>query len=413
MAKTVVFSWKIDNSKYGYLCGPEIDNNKPMICDRITTHETLKQISDKVSEWDYSEYSENFDELKEMISEYTQGSTISGTADNYYFENDNDKNYIVLTGKDGYNGSKQEQFKSLKEDILKEINSHIDDYIDKKFNLANVSLKNDMSNLKTETISKIEHANMEFTSKVEEVEEQLEESNSILEQRLLDASRSIEAATKIFNLEAANITVEKLNSAIEDSRDVKIWKESAKDKILAHDELIEYCKNRSETDSARVNMLSEKVDEYRADAYDRIALVANEVESVNNKVNSIYASKEAIQTNDNESEIALSKSYVSQDMDSYVSETETIENGDGTFDIKTTIGDETFNIKVFGFGKKLRINGSEDVNGLILANNGFKYLDKNGSFISIINGNIRLSNSDGSGKIEIKDDGVYINGKKV
>ena len=50
--------------------------------------------------------------------------------------------------------------------------------------------------------------------------------------------------------------------------------------------------------------------------------------------------------------------------------------------------------------------------GLVLATNGFRYKDKSGSIISMINGNILLSNADGSGKLEIKKDGLYINGNK-
>ena len=91
----------------------------------------------------------------------------------------------------------------------------------------------------------------------------------------------------------------------------------------------------------------------------------------------------------------------------YMLETETIDNGDGTFDIVSTLGSEVYNVKILAFGSKIKAN--DDTKGLVLASNGIKYTDKSGSSISIINGNIKLSNSDGSGKLEIKKDGLYIN----
>lgn len=405
MGKTIVFSWKIDNSKYGYLCGPEPEKNDPMICDRITYDSTLKAISNKVSSWNIGEYTEKFNILKSQISDYTGGQTISGEATDYYYDN-GDKNYIVLTGKDGSNwcgGGNS----NLSQETVEEIKK----YVDAKFAATKVKLDSEINTLTAKTTTQIEKVSTSLTSKIEAAEQQIAAQNSIMSNKLEAASNAISVATKIFDLESANITVDKLNKAISDSNETKVWKDAAEEKLIAHDSIVEYCKDRVEADSVKVGKLGEKIEEYKAEAYDRIALVQKEVENVNNKIVKISKDSAAISEETSAEENQALRAGITNN-DSYISETETIDNGDGTFDISTTIGDETFNVKVYGYGKKLRANGNEGVNGLILANNGVKYTDKSGSFISIINGNIKLSNSNGSGKIEIKDDGVYINGVK-
>jgi len=405
MGKTIVFSWKIDNTKYGYLCGPESDNNEPMICDRITSHELMQAISGKVSKWDKLTYNSKLNALKALIGDYTHGFTITGTTDDYWYENGEDKNYIVLTGKDGSNSDKYS--KHLDKDTLDEIKR----YIDLQFKSTKDSLKEDINVFTAKTSTKIERVNEELGSKIEFAEKQLEAKNELLSNKLEAASTAITTATKIFDLESANITVEKLNKAIEDSAETKLWKDSAEEKINNHDEIVEFCKNSVEDTSVMVGNLGDRLEDYKSNTYNKISEVENQVEFVNARVSNIINASIAIQTaSDVQSE---TEHIFDRGIDNgYVSETETIDNGDGTFDVNTTIGDETFNIKVFGYGKKLRPNGNEGVNGLILANNGIKYSDKSGSFISIINGNIKLSNSNGSGRIEIKDDGVYINGVK-
>lgn len=405
MGKTIVFSWKIDNSKYGYLCGPGSDENNPMICDRITCNSTLKSISNKVSSWDINEYTNKFNELKTRISDYTGGQTISGEATDYYYDN-GDKNYIVLTGKDGSNFNTTGKTSLSKENI-----EDIKKYIDEKFAATKIKLDAEINTLTAKTTTQIERVTIDLSSKIQSAEQQISEQNSLMSNKLEAASNAISVATKIFDLESANITVDKLNRAIMDSHETKVWKDAADEKLIAHDSIVEYCKDRVEADSVKVGKLGEKIEEYKADTYDKIAIVRKEVENVNKKVNKISQENAAISGEFNEGDNQVLSAGIKGN-DSYISETETIDNGDGTFDINTTIGDETFNIKVFGYGKKLRANGNEGANGLILANNGVKYTDKSGSFISIINGNIKLSNSNGSGKIEIKDDGVYINGVK-
>lgn len=405
MGKTIVFSWKIDNSKYGYLCGPEPEKNDPMICDRITYDSTLKAISNKVSSWNIGEYTEKFNILKSQISDYTGGQTISGEATDYYYDN-GDKNYIVLTGKDGSNwcgGGNS----NLSQETVEEIKK----YVDAKFAATKVKLDSEINALTAKTTTQMEKVSTSLTSKIEAAEQQIAVQNSVMSNKLEAASNAISVATKIFDLESANITVDKLNKAISDSNETKVWKDAAEEKLIAHDSIVEYCKDRVEADSVKVGKLGEKIEEYKAEAYDRIALVQKEVENVNNKIVKISKDNAAISEETNAEESQALRAGITNN-DSYISETETIDNGDGTFDINTTIGDETFNVKIYGYGKKLRANGNEGVNGLILANNGVKYTDKSGSFISIINGNIKLSNSNGSGKIEIKDDGVYINGVK-
>lgn len=405
MGKTIVFSWKIDNSKYGYLCGPEPEKNDPMICDRITYDSALKAISNKVSSWNIGEYTEKFNILKTQISDYTGGQTISGEATDYYYDND-DKNYIVLTGKDGSNWCGGGNL-NLSQETVEEIKK----YVDAKFAATKVKLDSEINALTAKTTTQIEKVSTSLTSKIEAAEQQIAVQNSAMSNKLEAASNAISVATKIFDLESANITVDKLNKAISDSNETKVWKDAAEEKLIAHDSIVEYCKDRVEADSVKVGKLGEKIEEYKAEAYDRIALVQKEVENVNNKIVKISKDNAAISEETSAEESQALRAGITNN-DSYISETETIDNGDGTFDINTTIGDETFNVKVYGYGKKLRANGNEGVNGLILANNGVKYTDKSGSFISIINGNIKLSNSNGSGKIEIKDDGVYINGVK-
>ena len=117
----------------------------------------------------------------------------------------------------------------------------------------------------------------------------------------------------------------------------------------------------------------------------------NSVKSIDNKVNAIKASssieQEVVSTGN---ELNYSKGIVIEDTYGSMYETEAIDNEDGTFDIKTTIGNETFEMRVCGFGNKLEFDDKHV--GFSIANNGFRYLDKSGSFISVIDGDIILSN---------------------
>jgi hypothetical protein len=146
----------------------------------------------------------------------------------------------------------------------------------------------------------------------------------------------------------------------------------------------------------------------------RIDNISDEVARIDTKVERVAANKvisedvsEEITVNDRS--LSFAKGF-EDDEDLYALETETIDNGDGTFDIIATLGSETYNIRILAFGNRLKV--ADKTQGLVLASNGIKYADKSGSSISIINGNIKLSNADGSGKLEIKKDGLYINGVK-
>ena len=403
MGKTIVFSWKIDGNKYGYLYSP--DSNDPVICDRITDSAILSNISTEVSSWNESKYSSKFSSLNNKIRQYTNGIGIPGSYADYYMKGD--KNYIVLTGKDG-GGVENNSGNCISEDVINKLKR----YIDAKFEATKTDLQGEIVTAKNTIYESFESVKQQIDDKVSVATDTLALKYDSEFEKLSGMTEYVDTASKIFKLSSNEVL-----NADEISRAIFKVEQLSGDAITTATKLSQF-EEKSTVNTAQIDTLQ--------GSYNEVTLRVNEVESgltakinqLSEDVSSVETKIERIKQQSYSSMEAEESQYLSapapkggnnEDF-SYVSETETIDNGDGTFNIDTTIGDETFKIKIYGYGRKIKATDKEE--GLVLANNGFKYFDKSGSFISMVNGNIRLSNSDCSGKLEIKKDGLYINGVK-
>lgn len=400
MGKTRVFSWKIKDNVYGYLYTGKNDGS--LISERIMEPTLLNEIADTVSEMTEEEYSSAFTELNSQISS-RYGVSIPGTYSDYYGSDVG--NYIVLTGKDGSSFTNKTYGKVDEESMNK-----IKQYIDNKLNIAKEQLKEDVNAVNAQTIDKIEHVNANVAAVVNAAEQALEANNAVMANKLESAASAIQTAAKIFDLESNGITAEKLKMTIDNYDETKTWIDAKNADLESNKAQINAIIPRLDETHVMVEQVDAKVDSYKINIDSKLSDLENNVREIDNKVNKIKSSSSVVQETISEPENANYSKGGSNEMYDSIYETETIDNEDGTFDIKTTIGNETFEMRVLGFGNKLETE--EKHIGFSLANNGFKYLDKSGSFISIIDGDIILSNSDGSGKIEIKSDGVHITGRK-
>ena len=97
MAK--VFSWKIAPGKYSYL----IEENGSYIRSRITDSETLYNMANIVDGWSESEYNNAFARMRaEVESKY---GTVFSSLDYYTIGEVDNGTVVLLTGKDGSDGS--------------------------------------------------------------------------------------------------------------------------------------------------------------------------------------------------------------------------------------------------------------------------------------------------------------------
>lgn len=401
MGKTRVFSWKIKDNVYGYLYTGK--NDRSLISERIMEPTLLNEIADVVSSMTEEEYSSAFNKLNSQIGSRYPGVSIPGSYSDYYGSDAG--NYIVLTGKDGSSFTNKTYGKVDEESMNK-----IKEYIDSNLNIAKEQLKEDVKAVNAQTIDKIEHINANVSSTVSAAEQALEANNAVMANKLESAASAIQTATKIFDLESNGITAEKLKTAIDNYNETKTWIDAKNADLESNKSQLSAIIPKLDETHLMVEKVDVKIDSYKINVDGKLSELENNVKEIDNKVNKIktssYVEQETVSANEN---VNFSKGFSNEDYDS-IYETETIDNEDGTFDIKTTIGNETFEMRVLGFGNK--IDNEEKHVGLSLANNGFKYLDKSGSFISVIDGNIVLSNASGSGKIEILEDGVHITGRK-
>lgn len=390
MGKTIVFSWKIDGNKYGYLYVP--GSKEPVICDRITDKSVLSSISSEVSNWGSNKYSEKFDTLNTKIRQYTNGGEISGSSDDYYMNDGG--NYIILTG----GGNNDSENNTVSGDVLDKLKN----YIDSKIEVARTSLQEEIS---TERGAISE----EFNTIRRQIDENVSWATAMIDGRyseqfnaLSNVTDYMERASNMFKLsESGVLSADDIIEAISGVTVLRNKVTTAEDRISSIDSLVLNCQSGVDIVQGAYSYVNEKVDQ-----------LSENVSAVEAKVERLRQSSYSHEEESEEEIISSSKSQRGIDSENfqYISEIETIDNSDGTFDISARIGDETFKIKVYGYGRKIKATDKEE--GLVIANNGFKYFDKSGSFISMVNGNIKLSNSDGSGKLEIKNDGLYINGVK-
>ena len=404
MAKTTVISWKITDSKYGYLWTEETDG--PCITDRIIDPARLEQIVGEISNWDETTYASNFTTLSNLIHS-NFGTYIKGSYSDYYNGSGIDR-YIMLTGKDGANSNGQGN-----SEIGKETLDKIKTFITSQVTTAKESMKAEINDLKAETNQKIEVLNTSVNEKIDSTKTELVSSTtSIIDGKMEEVSNNVRdnVLTKLEN----DVPVSSLQELVAGNK-MRELETFVNEKTQASANMVENIRNDVDSQNNRLTSLTSNMEEELRATNSRLDTITDEVLLINDKVERVAANKSIkIETANeviSESENNFSKgiSY-EDDNDETVLETETIDNGDGTFDIVSSIGSETYNIRILSYGNKLKVG--DDTIGLVLAPNGIKYTDKSGSSISIINGNIKLSNADGSGKLEIKKDGVYINGKK-
>ena len=151
MAKTTVFSWKVTDSKYGYLWTEETQG--PCIVNRIVDSHKLEQIVGEISSWDEATYASNFDTLSNLIHD-NFGSYIEGNYTLYYNGDNGGKSFIMLTGKDGANANGQGN-SEISDNVLVKLKS----YLANQVAIMKEDVKADMNDFKAETSQKIEVLN--------------------------------------------------------------------------------------------------------------------------------------------------------------------------------------------------------------------------------------------------------------
>lgn len=403
MAKTTVFSWKVTDSKYGYLWTEETQG--PCIVNRIVDSHKLEQIVGEISSWDEATYASNFDTLSNLIHD-NFGSYIEGDYTLYYNGDNGGKSFIMLTGKDGANANCQGN-SEINDNVLVKLKS----YLANQVAIMKEDVKADMNDFKAETSQKIEVLNTSVNEKIDTTKNELVASTTtIIDSKMTEISNGVRDNV-LAKLEH-DVPVSSLQELVNGTK-MQELESFVDEKTRANTSAVESIRRDVDNQSDRITGMNNTFEEEMRATNTRIDNISDEVAKIDTKVERAVSKASAreessdIETNDRE--MTFAKGF-EDDEDLYTLETETIDNGDGTFDIISTLGSEVYNVKILAFGNKLKVG--DKTKGLVLASNGVKYTDKSGSSISIINGNIKLSNADGSGKLEIKKDGLYINGVK-
>lgn len=124
-----IFSWKITNGKYAYLVKDEVNNT--YIRNRVSDQATLLQFSKIVLGFSENQYMLEYNNLRsEVLSLY--GRDLGNDYTVYYDtgEDDGPNKLILLSGRDGENGSDaRSNSEVISEKTLKVLNSAIDNRI--------------------------------------------------------------------------------------------------------------------------------------------------------------------------------------------------------------------------------------------------------------------------------------------
>ena len=394
MAKTTVFSWKVTDSKYGYLWTEE--SQGPCITNRITDSSILEEIVGEISGWDEATYASNFNVLSNLIHD-NFGKYIEGDYSIYYNGNNGGKSFIMLTGKDGANSNGQGN-----SDINDAVLTQLKTYINNQVAVMKESVKSEMNDFKASTNQKIEVLNTSVNEKIDSAKSELVSSTtSIIDGKMTEISNGVRdnVLAKLEN----DVPVSSLQELVNGTKMHEL-ESFVDEKTRANASAVSAIRHDVNNQNERIEDISTSFEDELRSTNSRIDNISDEVAKIDTKVEKVAANK-AIRE-EVEQETPAEKDFRKGiDDDLYALETETIDNGDGTFDIIATLGSETYNIKILAFGNRLKVG--DKTQGLVLASNGIKYEDKNGSSISVINGNIKLSNANGSGKLEIKKDGLY------
>ena len=397
MAQTRVFSWKIDGNSYGYLYIPPGKSGDKLISNRITDDAVLTEISNVIANWTESEYTTKFNELNSAIRAKF-GVSIPGSASDYF--NGYVKNYIVLTGKDG--GYSKKQTNTVSEETAETIKKLVNSELAK----AKKELKADVESVKESTISTVNSKINAASSEMVSLKNELIANENAMSAKLDSAQSKIDTAAQLFDMNGTGVNKQNLQNAITKSN-AAIERLNVTDGILSEQSAsIRETNERLTNETSQINGRITEVESSTEELERAVNTIGSTVSELNIRVERI--SSASIEMQQEEQQSTNLRSAMPDNEETAL--TETIDNGDGSFNINTTIGNENYNVKIYGYGGKIKVREVED--GLVLATNGFRYKDKSGSIISMINGNILLSNADGSGKLEIKKDGLYINGNK-
>lgn len=394
-----VFSWKLDDYKYGYIMPPK--QNGPHISERITNETLLSKMAETVKTWDKKTYTRMFNELNQEVYDMFHVK-ITGSADDYYGDEHIDNNYIILTGKDGSNGNTM----LTNEDLKK-----IEKTVTNKLNLAQSEIEAAEKSLKLWVIDKTNSSIASSMSITQESVEKMKELNNSLKEKLESAEESLRIASALFDFNGHGITREKLvktisnaNSALTLASVANTTANEAVDKLKDVSKDISSLQNEQSKLKDKVNIVNDTMLTNIGKVKQQITEMEEKIEDVKITANS-QASSSA-----NDTLLSSGKKSRKRSEESPNSViTNIVQNGDGTYTSLVKIGDENYFINVLPSGETLTDENAK--NGLTLSKNGFRYMNGN-SEILISDGIIKLSNKNGNGSIEINDDGVFINGKK-
>ena len=397
-----VFSWKINDYNYGYLYIP---NSNSLITSRITNENILSEIANEVSSWSESEYVSRFNTLNNEIMDKFNGASIEGSALDYFGTPNG--TYIVLTGKDGANAQPNTA-------ITSDVTNKITALVNAALADAKQQLFAENEALKAWLTEKITTNIQETSAIVTTAQESFVALKDELDHKVDDAADTINTAASLFDLNGTGINKVALQGAINKSNQALVWIGSNEHKINTHTAMLDNVNTKITSLESATARTNQNLNEIADTMNSNFISVNNEITRLSRDVHTV----KEIQANSHyteqstEQEQALSMPLREAKLiegDDFI-ETETIDNGDGTFTNSTKLGGEEFSVTMYGFGGKL--NNENKKNGMSIASNGFRYISDDGTEFSMIDGMLKMSNASGSGKIEITEEGLFLNGHK-
>ena len=197
------FSWKINDEQYAYLYIP---NNKNHISSRITDTEVINKMIAKVSQWDEKKYKLAFDSMNEEVNEMF-GINIPYSVD--YFSGNN--NVVVM----GNSKIDNNDIENIKNELL--------DVIDERFAEIKLSIK-DLNDELVElfnkrTIDTVKASREDFETMLSK----FNSSKELLEIKFNKASKTLEKAAKVLELENSEINADSLKDLFKVTNNNKQW----------------------------------------------------------------------------------------------------------------------------------------------------------------------------------------------
>lgn len=401
-----VFSWKINDYNYGYLYIP---NSTKLVTSRITNEAILSEIANVVSSWSEAEYAERFNILNSEISEKFNGATIEGSYSDYYGAANG--TYIVLTGKDGANG------KGVGTTITEELSNKITAMVNSQLASAKQELTAENQSMKDWMINKVNENVQETSALVVTAQSTFTSLKDEMSDKVDSATGAITTAAALFDMNGTGVNKISLQSAINKSNQAVTWIGANENKINSHTAAISNINGKItsiETATARTNSdLNAAIDTMNENfiaVSSAITKINADIIDVKQKANADYATAAESASSESEGVFSIGLREIKRGETNEFIETETVDNEDGTFTTTTRVGNEEYTVRMYGFGGKLNDENKQE--GMSMASNGFRYVDENGTEFSLIDGKLKMSNSSGSGKIEITEDGLFLNGYK-